>query len=123
VGPASGAFTPVTAASGGVSVAPLKTAKVKLKAPSRVRAGSRPVVKVVIKVGGIKKPTGKITIVEKRGNKTKKLGKATLKKSHKGTVKLRLKSLKKGKHKIRALYRGDLSIADGTSRWVKIRAR
>lgn len=86
------------------------------KAPSTIagtyRAGE---VKVTVKVPGLKKPLGKIKVLD---GKTK-LGKATLVAKNKGIVVITLAALSRGKHKLTLVYAGTSTVA-GSKKVLKV---
>ena len=118
VSPAAGAFTPIARDSAAVTTSG-KQSKTKLSAPDRARKGTKIRVTVKVKVNGTKKPTGTIGIYDG----TKKVGKAKIKKRHRGVITFTLKKpLKKtGKHKLVAAFDGKVGVFDSTSPVQKVK--
>ena len=114
VGPAAGAFTPISRDSAVVTIAKAGS-RTKLKGPRQVARFGRPGVTVKIKAGVA--ATGTLKIFDG----TKKVGTAKLKGKDHGRVTLRLKPLTKlGVHKIKVKYSGSSTVHGSTSPKLKI---
>jgi hypothetical protein len=85
--------------------------------PTLVASYKKGKLTVVVKVAGLKKPTGSIVVLDGR----KKVGKATLKARSKGKAVIKLKKLKKGTHKLTISYGGGPNVAKGKVK-LKIKA-
>lgn len=83
---------------------PVSIPKAKPKLVASYKKGK---LTVVVKVAGLKKPTGSIVVLDGR----KKVGKAALKAKSKGKAVLKLKKLKKGTHKLTISYGGGPNVA------------
>lgn len=83
---------------------PVSIPKAKPKLVASYKKGK---LTVVVKVAGLKKPTGSIVVLDGR----KKVGKAALKAKGKGKAVIRLKKLKKGTHKLTVSYGGGPNVA------------
>ena len=118
VSPAAGAFTPIARDSAAVTTSG-KQSRTKLAAPDRASKGTKISVTVKVKVNGTRKPTGTIRIYDD----TKKVGKAKIKKKHRGVITFTLtKPLRKtGKHKLVASFDGKVGVFDSTSSVQKVK--
>jgi hypothetical protein len=93
---------------GTVTVAPLAIARMRstttavLKS-TRVKPGKRAVVSLTIAVPELATPTGVVQITDKG----KKIAQKTMAPVHKGVMKVRLKKLPRGKHRIQVFYLGN----------------
>ncbi len=123
-----GPFAPVARSSAPVTiplapvppVPPTKArAKLKIKAPEHARPGSRPTITVKIKASGVKKPTGKIKVVLKKGSAKTTL-KVKVKAKHKGKVKVRLPRLTRGTYKLKVSYSGSATVEAASTGWRKL---
>ena len=106
------------------SAVSVKVTKAKAKitgklAKKRVKATKRARYTIKLKVAGVPKPQGKVVI---RVGK-KKIRTITLKAKHRGKITVKLPRLAKGKHKIKATYRGNASIKKKTTKVVTLRVR
>ena len=119
-------FTPATTAvkasrSGKVrftvsKASPKVTAKL---ASSSVRAGTKATLTVKVSATGVKKPTGKLTVLAGK----KKLVTTSLKAKHRGVLKIKLPRLARGKHSIKVTFAGSKTLAKKSSKKVTLRVR
>lgn len=89
--------------SAAVSVARLQSTTAGALKSSRVKVGKRAKVTVTVAVSGLTAPTGVVQVLDKG----KKIGQFTMAPVHKGKKTLKLKKLKKGKHKLQVVYLGN----------------
>jgi hypothetical protein len=89
--------------SAAVSVARLQSTTAGALKSSRVKVGKRAKVTVTVAVSGLTTPTGVVQVLDKG----KKIGQFTMAPVHKGKKTLKLKKLKKGKHKLQVVYLGN----------------
>lgn len=111
-------FDPGTATTAGVVVAKLaSTTEISLSATTATRKTVKKVkAVVVVRVPDVAGPLGTIKVYD--GKKVVKT--ITLTASRKGQVSVKVGKLKKGKHKIRAVYAGTTSVTGSTSPVVKL---
>ncbi len=110
----SGTFTtsPVTVAKLG--------SKLVAKAPRKVvKKGKAAVVKLVLKVAGVKSPTGRVKVLDGK----KKVQKAKFAKGKRGRLVVRIRKLKPGLHKLKAVYAGTSTISGARSKVVRVKVR
>lgn len=105
-------YTPITFATNVPAEKAAAKAKLTL-VKKKVKKSKRAKVKVAVTAAGTT-PTGKV-VVKERG---KKLASLTL---ANGKAKAKLPKLSKGKHKLRAVYRGSVTVARATSTTKKLR--
>jgi hypothetical protein len=86
-----------------VSVARLQSTTAGALRSSRVKVGKRAKLTVTVAVSGLTTPTGVVQVLDKG----KKIGQFTMAPVHKGKKTLKLKKLKKGKHKLQVVYLGN----------------
>lgn len=89
--------------SAAVAVARLESTTAGTLKSSRVKVGKRAKLTVTIAVSGLPTPTGVVQVLDKG----KKVGQFTMAPVHKGKKTLKLKKLKKGKHKLKVVYLGN----------------
>ncbi|NPC43528.1 Ig-like domain repeat protein [Nocardioides sp. zg-1230] len=96
-------FNDGSANSAAVAVARLKSTVAGALKASRVKVGKRAKLSVTIAVSGLTTPTGVVQVLDKG----KKIAQFTMAPVHKGKKTLKLKKLKKGKHKLQVVYLGN----------------
>ena len=96
-------FNDGAANAAAVAVARLKSTSAGALKSSRVKAGKRGKLTVTVAVSGLTTPTGVVQVLDKG----KKVGQFTMAPVHKGKKTLKLKKLKKGKHKLQVVYLGN----------------
>lgn len=110
-------YRPGTFTTSALSVAKLTSSLKATLDKLVVKKGRRATLALVLKVAGVRSPTGAVKVLEGR----KVLGKVTMAAGKRGKAKLRLPKLKPGVHKLRAVYAGSPTTARSSSNVVKLR--
>ncbi|WP_159081631.1 Ig-like domain repeat protein [Nocardioides sediminis] len=109
-------FTDGSASAPAVSVPKMKSTTAATLSKTRVKVGKRVKIGITVAVPGVKGPTGSIKIFDG----AKKLKTLTLVSTRDGKIGWKLPKLKKGKHKIKAVYLGNGSTAGSKSKRIKL---
>lgn len=96
-------FADGAATSAAVAVARLASTTAGALKSSRIKVGKRGKLTVTVAVSGLATPTGVVQVLDKG----KKIAQFTMAPVHKGKKTLKLKKLKKGKHKLQVVYLGN----------------
>ena len=110
----------LTDQSGPVATTPTKvTPLVTIKTAKKVKTGTKPKVKVIVKAEGVAAVTGKVKVRWGKGAKRTK----TVALKARGKVTIRLPKLNTGTHRVTATYLGTDTVAKRAAQPVRIRVR
>jgi len=109
-------YTDGAATAVGVSVPKMKSATVAALSATRIKPGTRVKIGITVTVAGVTGPVGPIKVFDG----AKKLKTLTLVSTRNGKITWKLPKLKKGKHKIKAVYIGNGTTAGSKSKITKL---